>query len=161
MVRTVSQIIATQTAVLKVGLDMETHQARPAMQLLELEPLQPLPVITKVLSKTNTPRILTARFPLEAALLLLDMAPQPRTHIHQISPTKSILVSIVMVLVPRVVLATVQNHPMILGVQWPGFIHRISAIKLILVSIVMVPALRVILDIVQILVTIALVPVQR
>ena len=87
---------------------METNQAcltLAVMLLLGLEPLEVILVLTKIIIEMTTPRRLAARFPLGAAPLLMVIAPQPPAHILQTLPTKQILVSIVVTLVPWVTLA--------------------------------------------------------
>ena len=90
---------------------METNQDRlalAAMLLLGPAPLGPVLIVTKTPSETITPWRLTARSPLEAAPLLIAMAPQSPVYTHQTLPTKPILELIVMVPGPWVILATGQ-----------------------------------------------------
>lgn len=108
----VSPVLAIETVALRIGLDKEIHQAHSilvANLLLGLRPLEAVPIVTKIPREIITLRRLTARFPLAVALLSILMAPQPLVHTHRNSPTKLILVSIVMVLVQRVVVITPQD----------------------------------------------------
>ena len=162
MDRAVSLVMAIPTVALRIGLDMEIRQARPilaAMLLSGPEPLGAVPIVTTIPRGTITLRRLTAHFPLEAAPLPMNAAPQPPFRTHRTSPTKSILVSIVMLLVQWVVLITGQNS-MVMVPQLQGHTRRIWPTRLILVSIVLVLLPRIILATGQLPIIIALVPVQ-
>ena len=110
MDKPVSRVALIQTVALRPGPEMETNQAHltlAAMLPLVVGSLEPVHIVTKNPNETITQRRPTAHFPSEATPLLIIMAPIPP---HHISLIKSILVSMVTVLIPSVTLATGQQR---------------------------------------------------